>query len=440
MRNLSIIVMTFGLAVAAAACGGPAKGANAPHGPKGTVGKVSTSGKHSKQAPDRKVSKDAKKDFMEAVAADKKAQADGWTQDECNDVAAKWDDVASEHPKLVEARYNAGLAYHQCGMLGKAEAEYKKALSIVGSHAPSISNIGEIRFARGDVKGAKAQWELALKADSKLVAARNNLAWLLLDQLRTTKDRSTWKRLEKEARDQLSSVLAVDQSNYKAYVLYGLVYLEGSERNKNRLDLSKLLLDEAKKHNPNYPPLQNAYGLLYLRRNSQGRALEKFSKAVELDPDFLEARMNVGNITLNFRKYDVAEQQFSYVLKKQPKNYDALIGLGIAERGLGKIDEAEKNYVAAQKADSRRPEAYYNLGVLYKDFRANKASDLQGSIQMYLKAKDYFGQFLTKPGIASDDKEEAKDNIQDCDKTVKQIRDAIAAMKAANQPDPSDKK
>jgi Flp pilus assembly protein TadD len=427
MNYYSKIFLSLVGAAAIAACGGTPKKGTTYKGP--VAGKVPEGG--GKQAPERKVSADAVKDFEAAAAFHKDKTKDGWNSEVCNAVASRWQGVAGEHPKLVEARYNAGMAYHNCGMLGQAEGEYKRVLGIVQSHAPTISNIGEIRFAKGDVRGAKAQWELALKADTKLVAARNNLAWLLLDELRNTTDKSTWAKLEKEARDQLSSVLAVDQSNYKAYVLYGLVYLEGSERNKNRLDLAKLLLDEAAKHNEKYAPLMNARGLLAMRRNSVGSALDKFMQAVQLDPTFLEARLNVGNITLNFRKYDTAEEQFSYVIGKSPKNYGALIGLGIAQRGLGKIDDAEKNYLAAAKVDSKRGEAYYNLGVLYKDFRANKASDLKESAQMLEKGKRYFNDFLGKSGISAEDREEAKANIKDCDKTIKQIQDAIKAMAAA---------
>ena len=38
--------------------------------------------------------------------------------------------------------------------------------------------------------------------------------------------------------------------------------------NKNRLDLAKTLLDEAKKRNEKYAPLQNAYGLYYMHKGS----------------------------------------------------------------------------------------------------------------------------------------------------------------------------
>ena len=36
----------------------------------------------------------------------------------------------------------------------------------------------------------------------------------------------------------------------RAYTVYGLIYMEGRQKNRNRLDLAKLLLEEGEKKNP----------------------------------------------------------------------------------------------------------------------------------------------------------------------------------------------
>src|SRR5262249_55718703 len=158
----------------------------------------------------------------------------------------------------------------------------------------------------------------------------------------------------------------VQNDNLKAYVLYGMLYMEGHDRNKNRLDLAKLLLDQGAKLNAKYAPLEHAYGLYYLYKNQLTEALQHFQNAVAIDDNFAEAHMNVGLITLGFRKYDVAKGEFQKVLglAGNEKNYDAEIGLGVAERGLGNLDDAEKDYKTAQGWDSKRGDAYFNLGVL----------------------------------------------------------------------------
>lgn len=376
----------------------------------------------------RSVSSEAKSDFAEAVKHFRELGKDGrWTGDECRDAAARFERVARSHDKIVEATYNAGVAYHQCNLVKDAEEMYQQALRIQPGHAPSLANLGEIYFHGGNEERGRQYWEQAVKADQKIVAARNNLAWLLIERMRKTQEQATWKRLEEEAAGHLSRALAVESENVEAYVLYALLYMEGSERNKSRLDLAKLLLDKGAKLDENFAPLHNAQGLLHLRRNNVSQALASFERAVALEPRFLEARMNVGNVVLGFRKYEAALEQFSEVLRVQASNYDALIGLGIAQRGLKKLEEAEQSYERARKGNPERPEAYFNLGVLYKDFRANAQEDLRKSQDTYRKAREFFQQFLGKQQSSEADRKEAQDNIQDCDKIIKQLDEVIRA-------------
>lgn len=433
IKNILSALLVSASLVGVAACGGGQKpksglkdGGGVPPPPDVTKGGGKTT----------EFSTDARKDYEAAVQFFTQNETAGWNETACRASADKFSAVVREH-NFVEAQYMVGRSFHACNLMADAEAAYQGALKINQSHAPSISNLGELYFQAGKVDGAKKYWEQAVKADPKIIAARANLAMLLIEEMRTTSNDAAWQKLEKQARDHLSSVLAVDNDHQKAYVLYGMVYMEGREKNKNRLDLAKLLLDEGGKRGAGekYAPLQHAYGLYYLYRNNLTEALSRFAAAVELDPKFVEARMNVGLITLGFRKYDVAKEHFDKVLSLQGgKNYDALIGQGVAERGLGNLDGAEGSYKKAKDLDPKRGEAYYNLGVLYKDFRASKENDLRASQNAYRTARDFFKDFLQKEGGSKDDREEAKANIEDCDKVIKQLEDFIKA--SANQPPP----
>jgi len=385
--------------------------------------------------PKREISTDAKKDYESALATFNNNDKAAWNEAACRGAAGNFEAVAREHGGLPEAQFMAGLSYHRCNLLKEAEGAYQAATKMKGDPtkiAMALSNLGEIYYRSGKVDGAKQYWESAVKANGKLVAARINLATLELEEMRRIGDKdSNWKKLEEDARFNLSNVLGVDSDSVAAYTVYGLIYMEGFKKNKNRLDLAKLLLDEGKKRNEKYAPLQNAYGLLYMNRGALSLALQSFQAAVELDPKFAEARKNVGLTTLSFRNYPVAKDQFTKVIELNPKSYDAYIGLGAALRGLKDYDGAEAQYKKAKDLDPKRGEAFYNLAVLYKDFRASKQDDLKASLGTYGQAKDYFKQFLDKTG-AEADKAEAKEQITLIDKTTTQIQSFIKAQ--ANQP------
>jgi tetratricopeptide (TPR) repeat protein len=413
--------------LALAACGGASASGKA--GPVPPPPKITRSAAAAAKEPPREVSRDTRSDFDSAVqlftTTDK---AHGWSDSTCRQSADRFQAVARAHPDLVEAQAMVGVSYQRCGMLDDAERAYRQVLQTKPNHGASLSNLGEIYFRTGRVSEARQYWDSAIKANGKLVGARIGIASLELEQMRkigNPKD-ATWKKLEEDARFNLSNALGADSDNVAAYTVYGLVYLEGWQTNKNRLDLAKLLLDEASKRNEKFAPLQNAYGLYYMRRASINQALQAFNAAVELDARFVEARMNVGQVTLGFRKYDTARDMFSKVIELSPKTYDAYIGLGIALRGLKDLDGAEAQYKKARDLDPKRGDAYYNLAILYKEFRSSK----EDFIASYKQAKEYFQQFLTMQADQAD-KNEAKEQIAMIDKTVQNFMKAPPAPAAA---------
>ena len=436
MRN--IIYVTTSLALVA--CGGSqksglTKSADVPPPPAVSTAPIAATGT---PPPRREVSKDAKADYLAAMQSFNEAEKAGWNEQACRSSADRFSSVVRAHSDLIEAQFMVGLSFERCNLMQDAERAYQECTHMKGDStkiAMALSNLGEIYYRAGKVDGAKQYWDSALKANGKLIGARIDVASMELEQMRqinNPKD-TGWKKLEEDARFNLSNALGVDSDSVEAYTQYALVWMEGWQINKNRLDLAKLMLDEGKKRNEKYAPLQNAYGLYYLHKGQLNQALAAFQAAVDADPKFVEARVNAGLITLGFRKYDTAKDMFGKAVDLAPKNYDAMIGLGVAQRGLGDLDGAEATYKKAMQIDPRQGDAYYNLGVLYKDFRANKQPDLQASIRTYKQAKDFFQQFLDKQGEATD-KTEARNNMADCDKVVKQLEDFIKAQ--ANQPPP----
>ncbi len=423
------------LATALAACGGAqktstnelneqARGATPP--PEGgTPAKI-----------ERAVSNEAQADFGSAVKYF--SEQSSWTSATCGAAADKFISVAKSHDKMVEAYFNAGVAYHKCGDTKQAEAMYKKALSVQGSHAPSLANLGEIYFRGGNEQVGEQYFQKAIAADGQIVAARNNLAFILYRRMKNaTGDTTTTGN---EAIAQLQRVLAVDNDNIVAYTLMALVYMQGADKNKSRLDVAKLLLEEGKKRNASYAPLYNAWGLLHIRKGNVGDALNMFRQAISIDASLTESQMNVAQLVLSFRKYDEAEQQFRQVLTKKElskeERYNATIGLGVAVRGLKKTDEAARLYEEAKGQIPERGDAYYNLGLLWKDFKTD-STDPKVNKEAFVKAKGYFNQYLSKQG-SSEKREEAKDNIESCDKNITALDQAIQIM-AQQPPQPAPK-
>jgi tetratricopeptide (TPR) repeat protein len=388
------------------------------------------------QTVQRKVTKEAQNDFAAAVAFFKEQEKGGWTTASCTAAADKFQNVAKSHDKVVEAWFNAGVSYHKCGDTKHAESMYQKALGINPGHSPSLANLGEIYFRGGNEAVGEQYFQKAIQADKKTTAGRNNLAWIYYNKLRKTNDESYIKKAEEE----LSRVLAVDNDNIVAYTILALVYMQGADKNRSRLDVAKLLLEEGKKRNDKYPQLYNAWGLLHMKKSNVGEALKMFRQAVEMDPNFVEARLNVAQVVLSFRKYQEAEENFRFVLAKKDilkdEKYDATVGLAVALRGQKKIDEAAQLYEEAMTLQPERGDAYYNMGLLWKDFKTN-SDDPKTNKNAFTKAKGFFNQFMGKQDADPAKREEAKDNIDACDKNIAALDQAIEIMRNAPPPAPA---
>jgi tetratricopeptide (TPR) repeat protein len=373
-----------------------------------------------------------KSDFDTAVDFFNQQDATGaWTKDRCEKAAARFQD--SGKGKLAEAYFNAGVAYQRCQDFDSAESMYKKALGLNPKHAPSLANLAEIALRRGKRDDAMNLLKQAIDNDSNLQvsSARTNLGWLQYQELRRTTDAAARAKLEEQAIRNLQSALAVDSDDVVAYTVLALLHMEGADKNRNRLDLAQLLVDEGKKRDEKYAPLWNASGLLKMKRGAVAQALADFRQAVMLDPQNFEARMNAAQILLSSRNYNEAETQFREGLKLRPKSYEATIGLGIALRGQAtvfraqsqtadfarKLDEAERTYNDALSLDKNRADAFYNLGLLYMDYRTNDP-DAQKNIAQYKKAKQYFQDFLSRADKADTKVKDAQALIAKCDKYV----------------------
>ncbi len=379
--------------------------------------------------------------FDEAVTFFQENDKGAWTKSKCDAVASRFQDVGGG--KIAEAYFNAGVAYQKCSEWDDAQKMYDKALAINPNHGPSLGNLGEIAYRKGDRVKAQDLFDKAVHNDAhqQVSAARCNLAWLQYYQLRGATDQVERDKIEGDAIHNLQAALAIDNDNVVAYVVMALIYMEGAEKNRNRLDFAQLLLDEGKKRNEKFAPLWNASGILKMKKGNVGRALEDFRQAATLDPSYVEAHMNVGQIELSSRNYPEAEAQFRKVIELQPARYDALVGLGVALRGEAtvlraagnnadfgkKIDEAEGSYSQALKADGKRGDAYYDLGLLYKDYRTNDA-DLSKNVAQYQKAKQYFQDYLSRAMPDDTKRLDAQGHIQDCDKYVEAINNSMKSQ------------
>jgi tetratricopeptide (TPR) repeat protein len=204
--------------------------------------------------------------------------------------------------------------------------------------------------------------------------------------------------------------LAIDASSVDAAAYVAFAYYH-----KKQYDTAELVLDElfkrpTAKQNAN---VYYVYGLVYDHTNRPEQALLAYRKAVELNPSFASAWINLGVHQLRNKQYAEAQTTFERLTKEFGRN-DAvtLTSLGSAYRGRSAdypVGSAERNqFILAAEAAYKRAlgvnasygPAYYNLGLLYLD--ADPFPSGGGSLdtlQRLNAAKGYLDQYKNMPGV-----------------------------------------
>lgn len=101
--------------------------------------------------------------------------------------------------------------------------------------------------------------------------------------------------------------------------------------------------------------LQYNQGIDYYKVGKYDSAISSFKKAIDLDPDYIDAYYNLGSILEYLGQYEAALAVFQRVMVRQPNDYDSVYKAAWLSHKLGQDDKAKtylsiipKNYEKAQ--------------------------------------------------------------------------------------------
>jgi tetratricopeptide (TPR) repeat protein len=129
---------------------------------------------------------------------------------------------------------------------------------------------------------------------------------------------------------------------------------------------------------PNFPDLHNQMGLALSMNGDREAAVEAFRRALHLNPNYLEARLNLAIVYNELGRYDEALQEFSGErhrdldrenLSPDVRSYlaDSHVVLGDTYRNLGMHVDAVQEYRRALKLAPQFLDIKNKLGSVYCD-------------------------------------------------------------------------
>jgi putative PEP-CTERM system TPR-repeat lipoprotein len=189
---------------------------------------------------------------------------------------------------------------------------------------------------------------------------------------------------------ELESAVALGQDLVQAEVLLVLGYL-----NKREFDKALEAATELETRMADNPLPYNLSGLVYLAQRDFETAGQRFNKALELDPNFLVARMNLARLARAAGRPDEAVQAYRGVLEIDSKHLGALMGLsGMAgERGDREaaqewLERANREHPSALQPMLALAEVYLRAGEPLKALRVlSSATGEQADLPAVLRLR-----------------------------------------------------
>jgi tetratricopeptide (TPR) repeat protein len=204
--------------------------------------------------------------------------------------------------------------------------------------------------------------------------------------------------------------LAIDASSVDAAAYVAFAYYHKKQDDTAELVLDELFKRPTAKQNAN---VYYVYGLVYDRTKRPEQAVLAYRKAVEINPGFASAHVNLGVHQLRNKQYAEAQVTFEKLTKEFNRN-DAVTMTSLASAYRGRsgdypIGSAERNqFILAAEAQYKRAlsvnanygPAYFNLALLYLD--SDPFPSGGGSLDTMMRlnaAKGFLDQYKNMPGV-----------------------------------------
>jgi tetratricopeptide (TPR) repeat protein len=193
---------------------------------------------------------------------------------------------------------------------------------------------------------SRSLFEHALRVTEKNYVAETNLGLVYAKELRWEEAIASFRR-----------ALAIRPSHAEARANLGVALAK-----TGKVEDAIPQLERALKIDP-ASSLTHANLGLALRGRDMPRALEHMRRAVELKPDFMEARLNLGAALLDAGKADEAQAAFEAALEIDPGSAPAHLRLGSIYLERGRPREAASHLEQALRLDPTLSAARNSLGV-----------------------------------------------------------------------------
>jgi tetratricopeptide (TPR) repeat protein len=165
----------------------------------------------------------------------------------------------------------------------------------------------------------------------------------------------------------LEAALASGTASLDAYAFYARAAWEQGLGTKVAHEQAIGLFTKALEADQNFAQARVALGQSLFATNNRWKASGEFRKALQINPKLADAHKHLGDmlVTSPRRLYDQAAQAYTAALEIWPDYAEARVGLGDARQAKGQFDEAIEEYKKALAIEPTNARVYLGMGKIY---------------------------------------------------------------------------
>ena len=327
------------------------------------------------------------------------------------EIISLMEQVLQHDPGLSDAWFNIGLMRYEQGDREGAAQAYRRAGELNPQYARGLANLAFMQLDDGDIQGALATIQECLGRRESEPGCNINLSMLYRSM-----------QVPPEGGDGTPDGAAIQRLRYglledidaEAYTQMAEIY-----QGIGQIELARLVCENAAQQGIVSASLYNRLGLLALEQEEVLRAYEAFRLAAELDPQYIDAFLNMGAMAFSFRDYPTAAGAFEHALLIRD-DADIRLSFGAALRGLEMYDEAQAQYDQVLGSNPDHLSALYNVAVLQQDGR-----------QDYALACSTYKRFLSNPSASG------HESFEDVTRRLNNLFELASAMADFGEMDPA---
>jgi tetratricopeptide (TPR) repeat protein len=294
-------------------------------------------------------------------------------------------EILKEDPKDPEAiaiRASLSLLTGTREQLQSAINDLQSVVSRMPENPVLRYNLGKALLAKGTVQAARIQFEEAIKLRPDYLLPRISLAQIYLQ------NREFGKAVQ-----MTQEVLAYDAMNVPARLLRSRALIGMGEVKQARTELQQTSsqfpdLPEARLQvaaldlqEKNFKAAEDSFRTLYgkfqdprafmglvetlVAQGNSGLALKMLRDELAKNPDRVEYRVALANISVNAKDYPTAIAEYKVVLDKSPRSSDVWLRLGETYRRSGDLNNATSSFKKAQELAPNNVVPHLQLALLY---------------------------------------------------------------------------